>query len=127
MVKALKTLFMNQRIGNLVQLHSFRDRAGAEITNRAWDRDNLRRERNTSKRHYTYVSLAAYAVDAQGRLGPLELSSTSYTTCAAMGHILLWVRDPVTRFISTWNFAQAFKKRSIFQTVGMSWEQDAVH
>ena len=115
LVNALLELFMNQRIGNLVQLHGMNTK------------DQLRQERNTPKRHYTNMSLAAYARDAQGRLGPLELSSTSYTTCAAMGHVLLWVRDPVTRFISTWNFAQAFKKRSVFQSVGMSWEQDAVH
>ena len=81
LVKALQGLFMNQRIGNLVQLHSFRDR------------EYLGKEMNTSKHHYTYVALKAYSDGPHrprqrriGRLGPLELSSRSYTTCAATGH-----------------------------------------
>lgn len=48
--------------------------------------------------------------------GPLTEGSPSEKACAATGRVLLWVRDPVSRLISTWNARRqltGFSKRNL--------------
>eukprot|EP00559_Dactyliosolen_fragilissimus_P003416 CAMPEP_0184857370 /NCGR_PEP_ID=MMETSP0580-20130426/2537_1 /TAXON_ID=1118495 /ORGANISM="Dactyliosolen fragilissimus" /LENGTH=362 /DNA_ID=CAMNT_0027352935 /DNA_START=471 /DNA_END=1559 /DNA_ORIENTATION=+ len=102
-VEGIKSLMKNGGIGNVVQIHG--KHAGIHETYFQTVTTT------TSKGELKYTVGHNY----DKYKSPIGYSPSALVACASTKHVLLWVRDPITRFISTWNFNEHFKNKEVLQ------------